>query len=292
MNILRRALNRVPDRARRTVGLRDVRRSVTTSRAIARHNARLASGAAVLNFFPERPLPRAQLVAILGLLGVRIGRDLRDGPQIAWQRGTWLRPAEVAQLAHYAINRACTDVSKSRVDELWASIAGYSIAVDPLTTHGPLIEKTEQNALHDWRIVNGPLRRRRPGKVYERLIDATAGEHFIQSRPVIMRGRVPLVYRVVFPRQHWGAEAETSPSHTGEFYSTAEVELMLAFAAAIGLEYGELDVLRDNSSGRLFVIDANPTPVRPHHIAPEHEASTQRQMADAFAEVFAADLAR
>ena len=292
MNILRRALNRVPERARRAVGLRDLRRSVTTSRAIGRHNAGLRSGAPVLNFFPERPLPRAQLVAILALLGVRIGRDLDGGPQIAWQRGTWLTPPEVAQLSTYAINRGCTDVSKSRVDELWAAICGFSIAVDPLVTQGRLIEKTEENALHDWRIVNGPLRRRQPGKVYERFIDATAGQHFIQSRPVIMRGHMPLVYRIQFPRQHWGAQAETFPAKVTDFYSEAEVDQILAFCAAIGLEYGELDVLRENGTGRLFVIDANPTPVRPHHIAPEHEASTQRQMADAFAEIFGADLAR
>lgn len=67
---------------------------------------------------------------------------------------------------------------------------------------------------------------------------------------------------------------------------------MLAFTAAIGLEYGELDVLRENGTGRLFVIDANPAPVGPHHISSRDEATTQRQMADAFEEVFAAELAR
>jgi hypothetical protein len=282
----------MPDRLRRTIGLRDLRRSATTSWAIARHNSRRPADAPTLNFFPERPLPRAQLAGMLALLGVRIGTDLRGGPQIAWQRGTWLRPGDADRLQPYAINRACTDVSKGRVDALWASICGYSIAVDPLTTAGPIVVKGEENAAHDWYLADGPLRRREPGKVYERLIDATADDLFIQSRPIIMRDRVPFVYAVHFPRQHWRAQAETFPAQATDFYSATEVGQMLAFCAALGLEYGELDVLRENGTGRLFVIDANPTPVRPHHIAAADEDAGQRLMAEAFGEVFAADLAR
>jgi hypothetical protein len=229
---------------------------------------------------------------MLALIGVRIGTDPRAGPVIAWQRGAWLRAADQANLPEYAINRSCSDVSKSRVDELWARTAGYSIAVDPLSTTGPLVVKGEENAVHDWYLAQGPLPRREPNKVYERFIDATAGEHFIQSRPVIMRGRIPFVYAVHFPRQHWRAEAETFPAHASDFYSPAEVDQMLAFCAALGLEYGELDVLRENGSDRLFVIDANPAPVRPHHMAATDEAAGQRLMADAFADIFAADLAR
>jgi hypothetical protein len=290
---LRGVWNRLPDGLRRTVGLRPLRRSATTSWAIARHNARQKRAAPTLNFYPERPLPRAQLMGMLALIGVRIGTDPRaGGPVIAWRKGAWLRAADQAALPAYAINRSCSDISKSRVDELWASVAGYSVAVDPLVTSGPLVVKGEENAIHDWYLANGPLPRREPGKVYERLIDASAGELFIQSRPVIMRGHVPLVMAIHFPRQHWRAEAETFPAKVADFYTAAEMEQMLAFAAAIGLEYGELDVLRENGSGRLFVIDANPAPVRPHHIAPNEEALMQRKMADAFAEIFAADLAR
>lgn len=292
MSVLRKAWNRIPEGVRRPLGLRAVRQSVASSRAIARHNANQPTNAPVLNFFPERPLARAQLVSMLGLIGVRIGSDLRAGPQIAWQKDTWLDPADQARLPTYAINRGCSDVSKSRVDALWASVAGYSLSVDPLVTEGPMVVKSDLNARHDWRPVNGPLRRREPGMVYERFIDATVGDLFIQSRPVIMRRHIPLVYAVHFPRQHWHAEAEPFPSQTSEFYSAAETDLILDFTDALGLEYGELDVLRDNATGQLFVIDANPTPVRPHHITAEDEATTQRQMADAFAQIFKADLAR
>lgn len=237
-------------------------------------------------------MPRAQLVSMLALLGVRIGWDLRGGPQIAWQKGTWLTPADQAKLPQYAINRVCTDVSKSHVDSLWTSIAGYSIAVDPLVTSGPMVVKSEENARHDWHVVNGPLRRREAGMVYEHFVDGVVGGHYVQSRPVIMRGQIPLLYEARYPRQHWRADARLSPRPVGEVYSDAEVALILAFAAAIGLEYGELDVLRETATGRLFVVDANPAPVAPHHISAQDEAAAQRQMADAFGEIFALDLAR
>ena len=71
MNVLRRTWNQLPEDVRRGVGLRNLRQSVASRRVIARHNARLPAGAPTLNFFPERPIPRAQLVTILALLGVR-----------------------------------------------------------------------------------------------------------------------------------------------------------------------------------------------------------------------------
>jgi hypothetical protein len=171
-------------------------------------------------------------------------------------------------------------------------MSGYSIAVDPLLTSGPLVEKSEENAVHDWHVVTGPLRRRKPGMVYQHLVDATVGDLYMQSRPVIMRGQIPLHYEVHFPRQHWRADARMFPRDVAEVHSAAEIALILAFATAIGLEYGELDVLRETATGRLFVIDANPAPVRPHHIEPVDEATALRKMADAFADIFGADLAR
>jgi hypothetical protein len=292
VSILKKAWSRLPASIRRMFGFRSVRQAAASRRAIARHNARQAPNARTLNFFPEPPLPRAQMVGMLELIGMRIGNDTHSGPQIAWQRGTWLNPADQARLPEYAINRACTDVSKSHVDALWANIAGYSITVDPLVTSGRMIEKSEENAVHQWRAVNGPLPRRRPGMVYERFIDAVVGEHFVQSRPVIMRGQIPLMYGVHFPRQHWHADAVMFPIEIGDVYSPDEVALILAFAAAIGIEYGEFDVLRATAPGRIFVIAANPPPARPHQIPPPPAATTLRRMADAFAEIFAADLAR
>jgi hypothetical protein len=47
--------------------------------------------------------------------------------------------------------------------------------------------------------------------------------------------------------------------------------VLLRFCAAIALDYGELDVLRDNDSGRIYVVDANRTPIRPRGLAAADE---------------------
>ena len=39
-----------------------------------------------------------------------------------------------------------------------------------------------------------------------------------------------------------------------------EVERLLEFCGAIGLDYGELDVLLDNGDGRIYVVDVNKPP--------------------------------
>jgi hypothetical protein len=247
----------------------------------------------VLAFFPMRPQARAQLLDVLALIGVRVGDGLRGGPQIAWHTGTQISPTDLAKLPTYAINRSCRDVSKSHVDALWTGVAGYSVSVDPLLTEGPLVIKSEENGAHDGRIASGPLRRRQTGMVYQRFIDATVGDVFVQTRPVVMRRAMPLVFEVHMPRPHWHADAiGMFPRQAQELYSGAEIAQLLAFASAVGLEYGELDVLRETATGRLFVLDANPTPVRPHFIAAEDLRTAQRLMADAFSQVFAADLRR
>lgn len=42
-----------------------------------------------------------------------------------------------------------------------------------------------------------------------------------------------------------------------------EAELLLRLCRALGLDYGELDVLRDVEDGKLYVVDVNNTPWAP-----------------------------
>ena len=45
--------------------------------------------------------------------------------------------------------------------------------------------------------------------------------------------------------------------------SVAERALILSFAREIGLDFGELDTLRDRWTGRLYIVDAAKTPFGP-----------------------------
>lgn len=286
--IPRQAWKRLPHDVRRTVGLRDFRLRASTARYIAEHNGRLPSDAPTLTFHPMAPQPRATIVTMLAALGVRIGVDVRNpGPAIAWDTETYLSPAAFAALPPRAINRQCTDISKSRVDSIWAELAGYSIEVDPLVTEGRIVVKSDANGRHDGRLIVGPVRRRLPGAVYQRPIDSLIDGVFFEYRAVIMRDRMAVALESQMPFPHWGTHAiVTLARPASELFSGAEIELLLAFSAAIGLEFGELDVLREESTGRLYVLDANRTPTRPHYMRADDEKRAYAQLAAAFAEVF------
>jgi hypothetical protein len=64
-----------------------------------------------------------------------------------------------------------------------------------------------------------------------------------------------------------------------------ECAQLARFADLIGMDYGELDVLRANDSGLIYVVDANRTPVRPAGLAPEHDEAWFGPIAQAFAEL-------
>ena len=48
-----------------------------------------------------------------------------------------------------------------------------------------------------------------------------------------------------------------------DVFSDDEIEQLGAFARAMGLDWGGLDVLRDRMSGRLYVVDVNKTDMGP-----------------------------
>lgn len=110
--------------------------------------------------------------------------------------------------------------------------------------------------------------------VYQRLVDGRLPEggesdgRILQMRAVIVGSRIILTYAKWRPYPKWFSGTEvTLPRPTDELLSAAEQELLLRFAASIGLEYGELDTLRDRESGLIYVVDANRTPVRPKNLA-------------------------
>lgn len=232
-----------------------------------------------------RPEPNASISYVMGRLGAQIGFEpSATGLNFAWDTGTWFSPRAASLLPAGAINGRCLDISKRSVDRLWSEVAGYSIAVDPLTSEGPIVVKPDENGTRGGKVVNGPLPARAPTVVYERLVDTRVGDRVLQIRPVILRGQIVLVYEKWRPYPHWFKGPElTVPRTAADFFSVDEVGLLLRFAGAIGLDYGELDVVRDGQAGLIYVVDANRTPVRPKGLPDESVDAAFGPQAEAFA---------
>lgn len=280
---------RVPYEIRRTLEMDGARRWLVATGYASWHNARVGPGAPTVHFFPMRPEAASQIVWVLLRTGHRIGFSPRPTEvTIAWDTGTWFSEQAQRRLPTDAINGRCLDISKSLVDRAWSEVAGYSISVDPLTTEGPIVVKPEENGLHAGQILNGPLGRRRDGVVYQRLIDSRDGDRILSTRAVVIGSEIPLAYETSRPFPNWfKGPYETSPRRPADLYSPEERELLSRFALALGLEYGELDVLRDNGSGRIYVVDANRTPIRQRLASRAIRRATYADMAPAMARLLA-----
>jgi hypothetical protein len=271
--------------------LRRARRYAQATLLAWRHNSTLPAGAPVIQFYPVRPSPKTSIVRLCSRLRLRIGFDpAGPGTVFAWDDGHLFSPAAAARLPDGAINGRCLDVSKSHIDRAWEDVAGYGVEIDPLSYHGPLVAKTELNGNHDGELLMGPLSRREPGIVYQRLVETLAEDGRIHvMRPVIMADRIPFAFEAWRQPPQWFHGGVTlGPSDPAQLFSPVEIEQLLRFAATLGLDYGELDVLRDRADGRIYVIDANRTPLRPLTMPPECDAAVYGAMADAFAEFLVA----
>jgi hypothetical protein len=281
---------RVPELWRRRLTLRTTRRDLRSALHMRRHNRALPDDAPVLNFFPGRPPANAKILKAMKLLGIRIGLAARaDQPTIAWEGRALFAAGAVARLPGNAINRRCLDLSKSHVDRTWAEVAGYSISVDPFLHDDVMVVKSEENGMHDGRLVIGPLERRREGYVYQRLIDSREAGWIKNMRVFIVGSEMPLVFDVWRQFPHWFESVGMAmPRQAHELLSPPEIELIMRFARALGMDYGEMDVVRDRHSGLIYGVDANRTPLQGALLTKADEPRTYRPLAAALGRMLAA----
>jgi hypothetical protein len=282
-------LDRVPEPWHARLTFRRLRRWLHASRAIARHNARLPADAPVVNFYPMRPQPHAPVSQMLRRMGMRIGTTPRaDQPTIAWDGDTWFSKRSARRLPPAAVNGRCLDISKTAVDRAWKDVTGRSLAVDARSTVGPIVAKPEDNGRHGGHIVEGPVARPRRGWVYQRLVDWHEGDWIRQYRAVVVGRRIVLVYEKwrPYPERFFGTILSL-PRDADELLTDQEQRDLLEFTRRIGMDYGELDILRDPSDGLVYVVDANRTPSRPHELPAEYEEAAFAPMTEAFSGLIA-----
>jgi hypothetical protein len=102
-------------------------------------------------------------------------------------------------------------------------------------------------------------------------------------RAPVFGGEIPFVYVVRKPLASRFDDIDaTWPVETHEVFSPDEVASILQFCRQMGLDYAELDVLRDRSDGRIYIVDANPTAWSPEAISSQDFEAALERMAGAF----------
>lgn len=254
--------------ARRLV-LRDPADRVTGSPPPLRESVRRSFRRVV--FYPRLPAERAAIYKIVTLLGMQISDDVSRHADVylRWEDTTFAHvDATLQRLGKHArvLNIGCTDISKCHVEEVFARTFGYGSVIDPTRHQGSAVEKTIWNAGHSGRIVQCPLTEPAPDAIYQvpinNLVD---GDTILDLRVPIVGGVIPFVYlkRRPVAVRFSNANSAVDLAEPDAVFSDSELEDISRFAENMALDYGEIDVLRDQDDGRLYVVDVNNTPFGP-----------------------------
>lgn len=220
--------------------------------------------------YPDNPKHigyKYTLIQICHRLGYRITKNSKEKHHlcIRWQDATHGKVDKVLDelsKSERVINIDCLDISKKHVDRVFSKVFGYSTIIDPLTFNGKIVEKSDANGAHDGIILDGPIEEVRNGKIYQRLIDNSSGDQFVvDMRVPVFGANIPFVFLKYKPIEgRFKLSVKGDLAQVNEVFSAEEMEKCLSFCREMGFDYGELDMARDRSNGRLYILDANNTP--------------------------------
>ena len=230
-------------------------------------------------FYPDFPYRKATIYQICLLLGYKITNNPKKHFDLAinWQRYQTFFKEEPTlscfsqQQNHHIVNLNCQDVSKAFINQIFQEAFNYSIAVDPLTYTGKCVVKSNLNAQHDGKIISCPIEQIEDSEsevVYQKLVDNELQEgKVIDYRVPIFKQVIPFVYvylkhNKTETQRFFGYPSLISVQvvETSTVFNADEINKILSFCQKLGLDYGELDILRDNIDQQIYIVDANNTP--------------------------------
>jgi hypothetical protein len=162
------------------------------------------------------------------------------------------------------LNFRCNDISKEKVGKLHKEIMGYDLDIDPTKFSGRAVCKSNENGTHDGKIIDCPIKPEEieSNVVYNVLVENYDGQYVTDFRVHYMRGIVD-----IFSEKKHRLESRFTTGdkatlrYIGDEFSTAEINSIEKFCIAMGADYGELDIMRDAESKRIYILDFAATPM-------------------------------
>lgn len=223
-----------------------------------------------IHFTPERARPWYLIWAVARAAGAKLVTDPAHADVVMqFEDATYSPNDPPMRLKPGArlVNFGCRDVSKTTVAKASEVAFGQTLVVDPRAHAGPAVEKSEINAAHDGRIVQCPTAPA-PGRTYQRVVDnrMPADLGLVEDlRTCTIGGKAVCVFlkRRQVTKRFLNTNTEVLLRAPEEVFSAAEMDQISAFTREIGLDWGGVDVLRDRSDGKLYIVDANKTDMGP-----------------------------
>ena len=165
------------------------------------------------------------------------------------------------------INFFLKDTSKDFVAKTVEEHFGYTFKVDPNTYQGYCIAKHNGNGTKSCFFLKCPINADEifHDHCYQKIINfssPTERDVLFEIRVPIFRNIIPFVF---FKRRSKGLRFTSKNrsmtiSKALDYLSAEECESIISYCQKVGLEYGELDILRCDESGKIYIIDVNNTP--------------------------------
>ena len=253
-------------------------------------------------FFPDFPSRDNYAIRIIcEVLGCRLTQDPNHDLidlAIRWEDKTHKTDHaqfDDIQRKYTFINHQCNDISKKTVQTVFEDVFGFPLAVDPVTYHGTCVMKSNTNSRHDGRLIQCPIDSDevKSDHVYEKLIDNQYDASLTQEfRIPVFKEHIPFVYlkyRPIEARFRIYTKLEIAKNKVSDLFSGEEIDAIMQFCRRIGLDYGELDVLRDKNDKHIYIVDVNDTPWgEPKSRTDRTHWQSVKMMAETFETVFIA----
>ena len=162
------------------------------------------------------------------------------------------------------INKKIYDISKSTVDKVHLEVFGYNTIINPTTHIGFCVVKSNENALHDGQIIRCPIQQTEKNKIYQIIIDNQEQELFVDYRICVMKSNIVIAYKKYKTRELRFTNDTCAASILDiKFIPEIIQNYIVSFTKKMQSDFCEIDVLKDNNTGKWYIIDLNKTPYGP-----------------------------
>lgn len=215
-------------------------------------------------FHPEQPYFSSVIYLMYHQLGLKRSQNQSSADVLLhWEVDTYVSIEPIG-----ALNEQVTDISKSHVEFIFSKIFGYGSFVSQVQKGEKVVQKSEENALHDGKILDRipDTDLQEDSYCYQKLIfNQPDLDHVEDLRVPVIDSIIPFVYRKIRPiASRFENNNKKVTLHAPEtIFTPRELQLIIRFVDDFKLNYGELDILRDYISGRIYIIDVNKTPWGP-----------------------------
>jgi len=252
-------------------------------------------GSNTILFYPEYPNKRTIIYKMMNLFKFNITNNPRHKFDliINWEDTTFRKRDKILNelsAQHSILNINCKDISKKYIDSIFEMVFGYGLNIDPKKFHWKGVKKSNLNAKHDGIIINCPVEKIEDDFIYQKILDNHFDDKLVYDiRVPVVKDVVPFVYLKfkMIEERFTNNISKSSLEETNKYLSDDEVKKIIMFCYKIGLDYGELDVIRNKEDNKIYIVDVNNTPWGPPFLLPEKDGKTAiEKLAEVFLEKF------